>query len=129
MSLGLSIVGKVRNAIGGLRIDARDHEEIAKYVMDVNVDCVPLSWIVEKHSISHIDVLHIDTEGHDYHVLRQLDFYRLKPSVIFFESFNLPEAELASCLALLHEAGYECSVGTENSLAVLRSRFAGRAAP
>lgn len=51
----------------------------------VNVECVTLDKIVEEYEIGSIDILHVDTEGHDYEVLMGLNFNNIKPKIIVFE--------------------------------------------
>src|SRR5580704_5727436 len=107
-ALGISSLYDDRNAIGGQRVLQEEYSAISQHKKKIKVSCVPLSLLVEKHSIRNVDVIQIDTEGHDYHVLRQIDFSRLKPELINFESCNLPDSELQSALKLLGQNGYYC---------------------
>ena len=122
-ALGISSFYSNRNAIGGQRVEPNQFEMIEKYTIDICVACVPLSHLLEKHSVGRIDVVQIDTEGHDYHILRQLDFTSLLPAVIHFECCNLPDAELQAALHLLEIQGYNCANDGFNVLAVQESRF------
>jgi FkbM family methyltransferase len=50
----------------------------------ITVQTTTLNQIVEEYGITHIDLLHTDTEGHDYTILMDYDF-RVKPMKIMFE--------------------------------------------
>jgi FkbM family methyltransferase len=53
-----------------------------------------------------IDVLHIDTEGHDAVILDQVDLVRVRPTVVMFESMHLSAEDRKRCETRLTEAGY-----------------------
>jgi hypothetical protein len=55
----------------------------------VIVNCITLNKIIENYNISSIDLLHIDTEGHDYEVMKGLDFEKVKPNIIVFENKHM----------------------------------------
>lgn len=105
---GISSFYTDRNAIGGLRTDPVEFARLRPHLVQETVDCVPLSLLFERHSIDRIDVVQIDTEGHDYHVLKQIDLNIYKPYIIQFESYNLPHDELNASLEYLAKFGYRC---------------------
>ena len=76
------------------------------YVEQEVVKAIPLMELLNKHQVSHLDVLVIDTEGHDYHILKQLDFTRYLPKIIFAEYVNLPAHEQLEMKKLLTQHGY-----------------------
>jgi len=51
----------------------------------IKIECVTLDSIIKEYEIESIDLLIIDTEGHDYEVLKGLNFNDLKPNIIIFE--------------------------------------------
>jgi FkbM family methyltransferase len=53
-----------------------------------------------------IDLLHIDTEGHDFRILQQFDFKVGHPRVIIAEHKHLPSSEKEAMQVLLEGAGY-----------------------
>ena len=56
---------------------------------EVEVDIIDPKTIIEKYSITKIDLLQIDVEGHDYTILQAFPFDIIKPQVIRFEFVNL----------------------------------------
>jgi FkbM family methyltransferase len=52
----------------------------------INVLCKSLNSLIKEKNITSIDKLLIDTEGHDYTILRALDLSLVKPKYIVFEN-------------------------------------------
>jgi hypothetical protein len=50
----------------------------------------------------------IDTEGHDWEILRAFDFTRFHPALVMFEHQHLSANDKAAAYALLKTQGYEC---------------------
>jgi FkbM family methyltransferase len=65
-----------------------------------------LSQLLERHSLSAIDYLQIDTEGHDFEIIKTVDFGRIRPSVICYEHANLSYEDNVACRSLLAREGY-----------------------
>jgi FkbM family methyltransferase len=55
----------------------------------INVPCFTLNTIIEEMNIKQIDYLIIDTEGHDYDILMDLDLTKIKPNKIQFENRHM----------------------------------------
>ena len=54
------------------------------YILETEIDCVPLQEIFDRNNIKSLDLFHIDAEGFDYQVLSQLNDI-LKPKMRIFE--------------------------------------------
>ena len=55
----------------------------------ITVPCFTLNTLIEKMGIQHIDYLMVDTEGHDYDILMDLDLSKIKPKKIRFENKHM----------------------------------------
>jgi FkbM family methyltransferase len=95
-------------------------DQYAAHVVEVVVRCLPLAALLEKYRPTALDVVQIDTEGHDLKVLMQLDFARYQPFVINFEAVNLNPQETAAAHELLFENGYVCYRNGMDTFAVRR---------
>ncbi len=83
------------------------------YIVESNVEVVPLTAILERNHIEDLHLLHIDTEGFDYEVLRTLDFARYQPWVIFIEHVHLEDAARKELMRLMKQNHYtvrDCGV-------------------
>ena len=63
-------------------------------------------------------LLHVDTEGHNYEVLKTLDFAKHAPVSIFVEDKHLSDAKKMEMLSLLQEHGYSVADCGEDYFAV-----------
>lgn len=57
-------------------------------VEKIVVKTTTINEIVKEHHITHIDLLHTDTEGHDYTILMDYDF-NIKPTKVMFENAHM----------------------------------------
>lgn len=101
-----------RNALG--------FDEVREFVVAEEVPCMTLPELLASYNVERIDVLQIDAEGFDYHVLKQLDFDRYRPKVINMEIVNIPKAERTAAKRMLDAAGYLYVKGGYDLLAVSR---------
>jgi hypothetical protein len=65
-----------------------------------------------------IDLLHIDTEGHDAVILDQVDFDRILPDVVLYESKHLSAEDRRRCQGRLRASGYPLHVYHSDTLAI-----------
>jgi hypothetical protein len=77
-----------------------------------------LPALLAKHRVARIDLLHIDTEGHDLQILRQVDFRAYKPRMIVVEHLHMTEDGKKEALGLLESQGYAVQVLTDDFAAV-----------
>ena len=86
------------------------YELIEKHKKKINVNALTLVSLLEKHQVKRVDLLVIDTEGHDYPILQQLSTINIKPKLIRFEINNMSPEELSSSYKLLRSLGYKNKV-------------------
>jgi FkbM family methyltransferase len=72
--------------------------------------------------LGHLDVLAIDTEGHDAVILDQVDLVRWQLAAVLFEHKHLGSADRTRCNARLERAGFTLMSGVEDTLALHPSR-------
>lgn len=91
-------------------------------IVSEEVPCLTVATLLERHAISSLDLLVIDTEGWDWRVLRQFDLVRLQPKLILYEHQHLSpeERELAERFLSLQE--YEFAVTEEGDTVAWRLR-------
>jgi len=81
------------------------------YIKVDKVKVVRIKSLIDKHKIIFIDLLKIDTEGHDCIILNDfLDTVDIKPKVIQFESNVLSkQIDIINVVKRLEVYGYKCS--------------------
>jgi FkbM family methyltransferase len=77
--------------LGSTTVEHFQNHNIFKRFPDFKVDkikvvCKSLNTLIKEKNITSIDTLLIDTEGHDYTILRALDLSIIKPKNIVFEN-------------------------------------------
>jgi FkbM family methyltransferase len=81
--------------------------DIDSLLVEDRVPTLRLDTLLARHQISRIDLLVIDAEGHDFEILRSLDFTRFRPTLVMFEHQHLSETDKKAAYAFLQTAGYD----------------------
>lgn len=81
-------------------------------IKEYKVDKITLNKLVKQYNIHNLDLLVVDTEGHDYEILMNYDFELLKPKYIQFEyihmdGFNTWKRNFKNLCKYLEENGYK----------------------
>jgi FkbM family methyltransferase len=71
------------------------------FVVTADIPTLPLPVLLERNAVTRIDLLHIDVEGYDWMVLRQLDLRYFQPAVILFEQKHLSGKDRHAALRFL----------------------------
>lgn len=77
------------------------------FIESLDVDVKPLTEILHEHNISHVTLLHVDTEGFDLEVLKSLGLPALCPSWILIEYKHLSAEDKSEMLSILLRAEYD----------------------
>jgi FkbM family methyltransferase len=89
-------------------------------IVEDAVDCITFDEVLEALQHKQIDLLQIDTEGADGHILSLFPLDRARPAIIHWEIKHLNTAEREECLDRLAGFGYRFAPsGDEDMLAVL----------
>lgn len=59
------------------------------FVVSEDLEAITLETLLERHGIRHLDLLHVDTEGHEYAIVGPLDLARWRPAVMIVEYKHL----------------------------------------
>jgi FkbM family methyltransferase len=81
----------------------------------IEVPAKTFSELVE--GIERIDVVQIDTEGHDAAIVDQIDLEHWQPTIIMFEHRHLCRADWMRCRRRLRRAGYRLAWDEMDTLA------------
>lgn len=81
--------------------------DIADRIVTAQVPALSFETLCSRHGVQSLDLLHIDTEGYDYEILRRIDFARWRPRLLIYEHHHLSTADRAECKAHLTSFGYD----------------------
>ncbi|MBX2894291.1 MAG: FkbM family methyltransferase [Cyclobacteriaceae bacterium] len=82
----------------------------------IQVRLLPFETLVKKHGLEKIQLIHTDTEGYDFEILKQIDFNKYQTEIILFEHIHLGQ-QLDVCYAHLKNLGFELIIGEQDTLA------------
>ena len=88
------------------------------------VQCITFHELLNKYNLNKIDLLQIDAEGYDYHILRSIKFNKIKPKFINYERVLLQKNESA-CRNLMLLQNYKIHDHGQNSLCKLDPNQSG----
>lgn len=93
------------------------------YTKIIDVQCYPLMSLLDKHNITHIDFLSIDTEGGEFDILQSIDFEKIYIDVITVEN-NYKDTRLRELLTkkgFVFQTKLVCDEIYRNSLSIMKS--------
>lgn len=75
-------------------------------IVRTEIRCRTLEGLRREHGFRKFDLVQIDAEGHDYEIIKTIDFGTAKPSLIRFEHIHLSERDCTECIRMLAGLGY-----------------------
>lgn len=75
--------------------------QLEPFITEILVPTITLDELFSRTAQKRVDLLVIDTEGHDWEILQQLDLMKWKPEVIVFENCAISEEDQRSALKFL----------------------------
>lgn len=91
------------------------------FIVEQPVEGTTLDNLLSDQNIERIDILHVDTEGHDWNILSQLDLERFSPEVILYENKHLSADDGRSAIEFLSER-YDIFEQGADRMAIRRDR-------
>lgn len=79
---------------------------IEPFIKELPVEVCTLSELLRRMQIQQVHLLHVDTEGNDWDVLRSLDFNEYRPILIYVEHLHLSPADKGAMRRFLENEGY-----------------------
>lgn len=110
-SFDLSIIMKHIKEIPGLE----------QMIVTASLPTMNLDSLLKKYDYNTLDLLHIDTEGYDFEIIKMIDFGSIRPCIILFEHKHLTTKEYKQCLRLLKNNGYAVYLGKGDTIAKHKS--------
>jgi FkbM family methyltransferase len=78
----------------------------AENIVCTRILCHTLAGLRRQYGFGKFDLVQIDAEGHDYEIIKTIDFGTAKPSLIRFEHIHLSERDCTECVRMLARHGY-----------------------
>lgn len=91
-------------------ISSVNKKHVEKYsdskITRISVNSITFKELLEKHGVTKVDFLEIDTEGCDHEILQSIPFDLIKPQIIIYEHLHMTESQQIDSRDLLMKQGY-----------------------
>jgi hypothetical protein len=81
------------------------------------VSCHTVESALRAAGLMHVDLIQIDAEGYDWHIIRSIDFATIRPSIIRFEYRHMSNSEADACCRLLASHGFHFIIEARDIIA------------
>jgi len=96
-------------------IGSFDREHLSKHlsaelqgtIQAVDVPCFTFKELLARNQLPRLDLVHVDTEGHDFMIIQQIDFNRWRPKIVLFEHKHLQQSEKEEARRFVINKGYQ----------------------
>lgn len=95
-SFSKGVVSSRAAAIGG----------IEDCITSIPVPCISFEQLCERAGLEDPNLVVIDTEGHDFEILKSIDLKRFRPALFVYEHYHLNAGDREACRRRLQEHGY-----------------------
>jgi FkbM family methyltransferase len=79
---------------------------LEKHLISEQIPCLSFNSLLQERGVTKINLLHIDTEGYDYEIIKTIPFGLIKPYIILYEHKHLSREDKQACVSLLTDEGY-----------------------
>ncbi len=81
-------------------------KDLNKRISTEHIQVITFDELIQRHNFLHIDLLHTDTEGFDFKILRSIDFSKHVIKLVLFEGKWMSSPELKEIILYLRKYGY-----------------------
>ncbi|MEE4488998.1 FkbM family methyltransferase [Streptomyces sp. BE230] len=98
--------------------------DLRERIRETEVNCLTFTTLCERSDVARVDVIHMDTEGHDYEILKSIDLVRYRPELVIYEHKHLDSTHRAAADAMMREYGYATAEIGYDTLCVQQAALA-----
>jgi len=77
--------------------------------------------LLRDNGIGVPDLVHTDTEGHDYEILKTIDLGKIRPDIFLYEQKHIPVPDVRRSVKRFRKAGYRVLLCKSDCIAIKRS--------
>lgn len=81
--------------------------DVEARLVTTEVPTLTFDSLCRRHAVERVDLVVIDTEGHDWEVIRTIDLERHRPRLLVHEHYHLSRADREASRTHLERRGYE----------------------
>ncbi|WP_018610998.1 FkbM family methyltransferase [Segetibacter koreensis] len=91
---------------------------IDKKITEEVVATININDYLREINVSKVDLIHIDTEGYDFEILKLIDIDKLDPDLILYEHKHLAPSTASDANKLLEQYGLSVFIGQYDTIAI-----------
>lgn len=110
--------GHIARQCGKYGIDMPNKEE--EIITHDWIQCSSFETLIAENEVEAVDLIHIDTEGYDFEVLKLFPFRIFQPKVVIFEHSHLSQDDRKAATELLEKQGYAVKSYGADTLAMMQ---------
>ena len=95
------------------------HKIPPNHISNRKVQLLTIDSIMVKFEIGKLDFLQIDAEGHDFSIIKSINFKSNRPSIIRFEAAHITKKKLSGLLSILSDYQYKFFIDGKDITAIL----------
>lgn len=80
--------------------------DLRQRIISEKVRCITIAKLIKKHKLEKVNLLQIDTEGHDYEIIKSIDFVTIRPDIIIIEYMHITLYQYFAVITLLIDHKY-----------------------
>lgn len=73
------------------------------FIRTTQLEGISMATLLDRNAVKDISILHIDAEGYDWKILKQLDLTQYQPTFILYEYNHLSKKDLKASFAFLDD--------------------------
>jgi FkbM family methyltransferase len=85
------------------------------FILEEQISCLTVDRLINKYSLSKIDILQIDAEGYDYFLFNEFWEKEIRPKFIYLEIVHMSDFELENIVNKLESENYLCFIDESNT--------------
>ncbi len=108
-ALGVSSFSKdhVKRTLCKAFPESSNSDLLDQYIEKQKVNTISFHDLLSQYKIDQVDILQIDIEGFDYMIIENIEFKKIQPKIVNYESKNLPSEKRILCENILTSFGYK----------------------
>ncbi len=84
----------------------KDSGDFENLIIAEEINAISFATLLAKHNVDKVDLVHIDTEGFDFEILKLIDFKKLNLNVVIYEYVHLSLTDFIKSLRLMKANGF-----------------------
>ena len=89
------------------------------------VNAITFQELLKKHKVKTLNLVHIDTEGYDYEIIKTIPFDDIEIDLVMFEHRHLSEPDYKKSVKLLHDKGFKVRKSNNSDTTAVKKHILG----